>query len=117
MALTLQASGTQTATVTTEHDLTTFTGSAVIALEVDMSAMVAGDVVEIRCYGKTLTGGTERLESVEVFYGEQLAALGTGGSGGDKKIFGPFMSDISTRFTLKQTFGTGRAFPWKVLSP
>jgi hypothetical protein len=108
---TLQASGTQAATVTTEHTLTTLTTSAVMVFEVDRGAMVANDVLVLRVYGKTLTGGTERLWVEEVFYGAPLTP-------GDAKVTSiPIISDIEIRCTLLQSHGTSRSFPWKVTSP
>lgn len=106
-------SNTQTATVTTEHTLTSMDwyGEA-IQLIVDLSAMANGDVLELRVYQKVLTGGTSRVVGLYTFYGAQPA---------DALIFNSdkFMNEISSEeglnFTLKQTFGTGRAYPWKVL--
>lgn len=103
----LEASGTQTATVTTEHTLSTLTVDKVLVFEVDTANMVAGDVVELRVKGKTLTGGTERLYIFAAFYGAQNEP---------KKVCLPIKSDIEAVFTLKQTFGTGRQFAWKVNS-
>jgi len=107
MSWTLSSSGTQTATINTEHTLATLTTNGTFVLEVDTSAMVSGDVLELRAYGKTLTAGTERTRYTATYVGVQSDAL---------KDSLPIPSDISTKFTLKQTAGTGRAFPWKVLS-
>lgn len=107
MAWTLAHSGTQTAVISTEHTLSTETGNATFILEVDTAAMVVGDVLELRAYGKTLTGGTEHLRYTATYIHVQSDQI---------KQSLPVPSDISTKFTLKQTAGTGRAFPWKVLS-
>lgn len=112
MAVTLQASGTQTATVTTEHQLADTNVSGVFTFHVDTNAMVAGDVLELRIYQMVLTSGTSRVAFFQQFYGVQLA---------DDliKVSLPIGNDLTDatalRFSLKQTFGTGRAFPWKVL--
>ena len=59
-----------------------------------------------------LTGGTSRTAYVESYTGAQSA---------DDliKISVPISNELSDanslQFTLKQTAGTGRAFPWKVL--
>ena len=112
MAVTLHASGTQTATVTTEHSLSTATVAGVFQLEVDLSAMVAGDITELRAYKIVLAGGTKRLIFFEAFYGAQPANSVT-------KTSVPLSNELtdanSLELSLKQTFGTGRAYPWKVL--
>ena len=112
MAVTAEATGTQTATVTTEHTLADVATAGTYTLHVDMNAMAAGDVVELRIYQIVLTGGTRRVAYCQRFAGAQPA---------DDKIAVsvPISNELtdagSIRFTLKQTFGTGRAFPWKVL--
>lgn len=112
MAVTLQASGTQTAVIGTEHQLADTGTVGVYTFEVDTNAMVAGDILELRVYEMALTGGTSRVKFEQTFYGAQLA---------DDLIKGsvPVATDLTDstalRFSLKQTFGTGRAFPWKVL--
>lgn len=114
MALAVRSSGTQTATIGTEHTLYTETGTTptFYVLEVDISAMVEAatpDLVELRIYTITLTGGTERLTRIVPYIGAP-----------DEKIVRsePIMASVANapRFTLKQTQGTGRAFPWKVWS-
>ena len=112
MAITVEGSGTQTATVTTEHTLADVATAGVFQLSVDKNAMAASDVLEIRVYRKILTGGTSRVELLETFQSAQLA---------DDLIYEtpPFGNDLveasALKFTLKQSFGTSRAFPWKVL--
>ncbi len=106
------ATGTQTATVTTEHFLSSPNVAGAFMLVVDMINMAANDVVELRAYQMVLTGGTARVVYFMAYYGAQAT---------DEMIT---VSDIvynelaetnAVRFSLKQTFGTGRAFPWKVL--
>jgi hypothetical protein len=101
------SSGTQTATLTTEHDLATDTANHVYVLAVDTAAMVNGETLELRMYTKVLTGGTERLAYVAIYQHAQ---------GEPAKYSPPVPADISLRATLKQTGGTGRAYPWKLLS-
>lgn len=111
MAVTTYASGTQTATVTTEHTLSSVTAAGVYVLEVDVNAMAVGDVLELRCYSIAVTGGTSREEWCIRFYGDQTRT--------PMKRGRPVSNDITDtdalKFTLKQTFGTGRSFPWKVM--
>jgi hypothetical protein len=112
MAVTLQASGTQTATVTTEHQLADVNAAGVYTFHVDTSNMVAGDILELRVYQMELTGGASRVLFFHAFYGPQL-------TDDLQKVSLPIGNDLSDatalRFSLKQTFGVGRAYPWKVL--
>jgi hypothetical protein len=112
MAVTAQASGTQTATVTTEHQLADVNVAGVFTFHVDTNAMAANDVLELRVYQMELTSGASRVLFMQQYYGVQLAD-------DLQKVSLPIGNDLtdstSLRFSLKQTFGTGRAFPWKVL--
>lgn len=112
MAITVVGSGTQAATVTTEHSLDIETAAGVYVLEVDCSAMVALDVLELRIKTNTLAAGTERTKVLAIFYGPPNE-----GDGLLQSI--PIPHDATAaniEFTLKQTFGTSRSFPWKVLN-
>ena len=112
MAVTVNASGTQTATVTTEHTLATVSVAGVFVLNVDMANMVAGDIVELRVKKPTLAAGTTRVEYFAAFYGAQ-------DTDDVLKTSVPIVVDAtagSCVFTLKQTFGTSRNFPWSVLA-
>lgn len=112
MAVTAFASGTQSATVTTEHVLSDVNATGVYTLHVDTINMVAGDVLELRVYQIILTAGTRRVLFFGGFYGAQPT---------DDTIkmsipVGNELTDAgSLEFTLKQTFGTSRNYPWKVL--
>lgn len=109
---TLYASGTQTATVTTEHFLSSPNIAGAFSFHVDTNTMVAGDVLELRVYRIILTGGTSRVLYLGRFAGAQHADDLIK----DSQIVGNDLTDTnSLRFSLKQTFGAGRAFPWKVL--
>ena len=112
MAVTLHASGTQTATVTTEHSLGTAIVQGVYTFHVDTVNMVAGDILELRIYQIVLTGGTKRQAYFMAYYGAQPTH-------DLMKVSVPISNELtdanSLEWTLKQTFGTGRAFPWKVL--
>lgn len=99
--------------MTTEHFLSSPNVAGVYTLHVDTNAMVAGDVLELRIYQMVLTAGTQRLAEPGVFtyYGAQTVLI---------KICGPIGNELTDtnalRFSLKQTLGTSRSFPWKVLS-
>jgi hypothetical protein len=113
MTITTYASGTQSATVTTEHFLSSPNVIGLYVLVVDLSNMAANDVLELRTYQMVLTGGTQRVKDFYMFAGVQPT---------DALIF---MTDQvsneltdanATRFSLKQTFGTSRNFAWKVMN-
>ncbi len=112
MAVTAYASGTQTATVATEHFLSSPNVAGTFTLHVDTVNMVAGDTLELRVYQMVLTSGTQRVAYFARYDGAQPA---------DDliKISVPISNELTDtnalRFSLKQTFGTSRNFPWKVL--
>ena len=112
MSVTAQGSGTQTATISTEHTLLDVAVAGVYSLHVDKNAMASGDTLELRVYQMVLTGGTRRPAYKVVFTGAQdaddLIAVSV-------PIANELTDSGSLRFTLKQTAGAGRAFPWKVL--
>lgn len=108
---TVKASGTQTATIGTEHTLSDLTSpTAVFQLEVDVKNMTGTDTTELRVYTKVLS--TSALDSA--LY-QQLVGAPSGL--GDQVVFTiPVISDQEIKFTLKQTADTGRAYDWKVWS-
>lgn len=103
---TSSASGTQTATISTEHTLANVTTAGTFVLQVNTSNMVNGDTVELRAKVKTLTGGAEALYMIAVYTHAQFDPV---------KMSIPVPSLYSLTFTLKQTAGTGRAFEWNVV--
>lgn len=112
MAVTAQGSGSQTATVTTEHTLLDVAVAGTFTLHVDLSVLLAADIVELRVYQIVLTGGTRRVVYMDRYSGVQP----TDGQGTISVPISNELTDAgSLRFTLKQTVGTGRVFPWKVL--
>ena len=112
MTVTAHASGTQTATVGTEHFLTSPNVAGTFTLHVDTVNMAAGDVVEFRVYQMVLTAGTQRVAYYQRYFDAQPT---------DDliKISVPTSNELTDtnalRFSLNQTKGTGRNFPWKVL--
>lgn len=112
MAVTAQGSGTQTATVTTEHTLLDVAVAGTFTLHVDLVNMVAGDVVELRLYQMVLTAGTRRVVYFDRYcdaqFADNLVAVSV-------PISNELTDAGAVRATLKQTFGTSRNFPWKVL--
>lgn len=104
----VNTSGSQTATITTEHTLATVTAAKNLQAAIDVSAMVGGttpDITEFRIYGKARTSDTERLICVRSLQGVQTENLW---------ISVPLMSPHHYKLTLKQTQGTGRAYPWAI---
>lgn len=111
MAVSINTSGSQTATINTEHILSgaAITTPGIYQLKVDLGALVAGDVVELRMYGKVRATDTERLMWGPVSYGPIVPSGLIAVSPAD-------VTAASVKFTLKQVAGTGRAFPWAVYS-
>ena len=105
----LESSGTQTAVISTEHTLVSITTNKTLLLVVDLINMVASDTTELRIKTKVLSGGVLRTVYYQRFVNAQAA---------DDiiSVSIPLPSDIQADFTLKQTAGTGRNYPWKVLS-
>lgn len=112
MAVTAQGSGTQTAVISTEHTLLDVAVAGTFTLHVDGNIMAAGDTLELRIYQIVLTGGTRHVAYLQRYADAQP-------TDDQVKISVPVSNELtdagSLRFTLKQTTGTGRAFPWKVL--
>lgn len=108
MALATAASGTQTATINTEHSLSTQTTAAFYVLMVNVTNLANGDTLELRLKTKVLTGDTAE----EIYYATYQHDQGA------QAIIAspPVASMFSVEATLKQTAGTGRSFGWSLLS-
>jgi hypothetical protein len=104
MAWAVEASGTQSATVTTEHTLSTPTTVATYVLSVDTVNMVLLDVLELRVYD--MVDATNYRECFKLTYQGPQAQNG--------KVFPPLAVTTQAKFTLKQTAGTSRNFPWSL---
>ncbi len=107
MAISENASGTQTAVISTEHVLATIATAGAFQLLVDVNAMVDGDELELRIDMKVLTGSTARTVFFATYAHEQ-------GVDANVVISPPIPSVYSIAFTLKQTAGTGRAYDWAI---
>lgn len=107
MAVSEHATGSQTATVTTEHILTANpeTTDGVFQLVVDVAAMVLGDTLELRIKEKARSGDTQRQVWMIPLIGPPTDTL---------FVSPPIMLLHGWDMTLKQTTGTGRAFPWSI---
>lgn len=108
MTASVKTSGSQTATLDTEHTLATVTDAGTYCLAVDLDALAGGsspDIMRIKLYGKARSSDTERLIKTWSFWGVQSEKLW---------ISPAFLSPHHMKWTLEQTDGTGRAFPWAV---
>lgn len=108
MTVASNQSGSQTATVGTEHTL----GVAVVAagvyvLVVDTNALANGDVLELRLKTKAKGSSTERLAYFVTYAHVQSEA---------NKYSVPVPVDAQLSCSLKQTAGTSRVFDWNLLS-
>jgi len=110
MALTLLASGTQTAVIATDHILYTSVSGGIFVFVVDLLNMAGGDTLELRINSKVIAGGPVETTYYQSFSGAQSANnLIT--------VSVPFPCDLTgVLFRLKQTAGVGRAFDYKVLA-
>ncbi len=106
MAISQNTSGTQSATVTTEHVLATITAAGTYQLVVDTSNMVLADVLELRIKVKVLTGST----SAEAFFAAYAQDQGVD----VVKYSPPIGAPFEFIATLKQTAGTSRNFDWAI---
>lgn len=98
-------SGTQTATISTKHQLYTTNAANTYALIVETVNMVLGDVLELYIDIACESGGTHRQAYYVVFAHVQADTA---------KISVPVVAPYGATFHLKQTAGTGRAFKWCV---
>lgn len=111
MAPTAAATGTQTATIGTEHTLYTQTTAHTSQLDIDTVNGALGDIITIKVYKKTLTsdtltpGTTLPIQSVSYFLPRAEPGL--------QSI--PLTVAYGAVYTITQTAGTGRNFPWAVL--
>jgi hypothetical protein len=106
MALASVGTGTQTATIDTEHTLDTETTAGVYILVVDTANLANGDVVTFRIKTKYASGGTSRLAFSATYAHAQAEP---------NKYSPPIPIDAEIVCTLEQTDGTGRDFPWNLL--
>lgn len=107
---TQESSGTQAATIGTEHTLATITTAKAFQAIIDIAALVAGEYVELRIKRKVLSGGTTRVEWFGIYSWLDAGA-------GPIVVSHPILSTQEYVVTLKQLNGTGRSFPWSVETP
>ena len=103
---TSQASGSQTAVLTTEHTLATITDAGTYVLLVDTVNMALEDKLTLRAKVKIKSDGTTRL-AYEANYEHKQTEFG--------KISIPVPSIHELIFTLEQNGGTGRVYVWEII--
>ena len=111
MAVTIEGSGTQAASIGTEHTLLTDSDAKVFILIVDTANMALGDTLILRIKIKTLSGSTVKEVYTAVFTHAQTDE--------EIKVSIPVPSPgHASGFvaTLQQTDGTGRSYDWSVVS-
>jgi hypothetical protein len=108
MAIAVLNAGTVTLTGAVEYAFGTVTTGKTVVLETDMNAMVAGDVIEIRCYTRVgMLSATDRLLFKQQFTDAQ-------GQPNFQSI--PVCAPYSVIFRAIQPTGTGRAIPFDIFS-
>ncbi len=106
------ADGSQTCVINTEHFVSSPNVAGVFHMEYDLSALAAGDVLEVRVYKKIRAGGTAReCHPTQTYYGVQPAGLVHEMT---LPVSNVLAETDAVRFSIRQTAGTGRAIPWNV---
>lgn len=103
---TSEASGSQTAVISTEHTLATIATDGTFVIYVNTKNMVLIDELELRVKVKVKSTGTTE---------EFLIATYAHVQGQPVKASIPCASINEVVFTLKQTAGTGRVFDWEII--
>jgi hypothetical protein len=102
-------SGTQAATIGTEHTLNNITtGIGVYVLTVDTTPMVLGDILQIFIKTK-VTSGSSFVVAYKISYSDAQEEANK------YSVPVPVASGLGIICTLKQTNGTGKSFVWNLL--
>lgn len=104
---TSHSDGSQTAVIGTEHTLGTITTAGTYVLNVDTANMNYGDQLIIRVNTRVRSVGTTRQAYSALYAHVQADPV---------KISIPVASPNEIEFTIEQTTGTGRAYPWEIVS-
>jgi hypothetical protein len=105
----VEASGTQTTVVGTEHTLTALTTNRSLVVALDLSNMVAGDAIAVRMKRKVLSSGT--IRGLLLF-----RIAGPPDADNDVVISEPISAPHGATITLEQEAGAAADFPWSVES-
>lgn len=106
MAVSVNTSGTQSATLDTEHTLATITSAGTYQLVVDTDNLVNGEVVVLRIKVKAFSGQASKLLFESAYMHDQGAMC--------LAMSPPVPAPIEFVATLTQSGGTGRSFPWAI---
>jgi len=106
---TIEASGTQTTIIGTEHELANLTANKFYYAHISLKNMGAGDTLQIRKYIKILSTSTEDV-FMESLSGVQDETVST------YKYQAPEASTQSYRLTVKHTVGSPIDIDWAVYS-
>lgn len=107
MGVVVPTTGTQTATLTTEHTLLDTSTNGRYVLIVDTSVLTATEIVTFRQYNKVLSGDSYAVDEELAVQAGQYPVLVT---------IGPVEAPYGCKFTLTQVNGTGRAFKWRIVN-
>lgn len=103
----VESSGTQAATIGTEHNLATPATTKTRVLLVDGVNLASGEALELRFYGPVLASGANSLIRLVSFTGSltepHIQSV-------------PIVMPQGGTISLKQTSGTGRSFPWAIIT-
>jgi len=115
MAILAHVSGTASPTVGTELFLTATTAINVpgtYTLTIDLINLAAGDYLEVRIYQMVLTGGTARV----AYFASYSHAQPTDNMIAISVPISNELTDTNAiRMSIKQTSGTARTYPYKIL--
>jgi len=105
MALSVKSSGSQTATLATDHTLLSTPDSGVYVMVVDAANLANGETLILTIQRKARSGDTIRTAYTAVFQ----HALGS-----PLLLSPPVPCPVGADFILRQEGGTGRAYPWSI---
>lgn len=107
MALGVVSTNTQLCVINTEHTVITDENGGVYLAVLDLSALQSGDTLQLRLKTKVVSGGSAGTMKFVSYANAQTDP--------SYVEFGPVASDLYVALTLKQTAGTGRSIPWKLI--
>lgn len=105
MALSVKASGSQTATLNTNHTLLATADSGVYVFVVDAANLANGETLIL-----TITRPARSLDPARVAY----TAVFQHALGSPLLLSPPVPCPVGGDFVLRQEGGTGRAYPWSI---
>lgn len=106
MTVSVESSGSQTATLGTWHDVAAVTSTAgVRVLAVDVANLTGSEVLDIRIQVNVRSTDSQRVAYQATLVGAQSAPV-------VQSV--PVVVPDDATFSIRQTGGTGRAFPWAV---